>query len=164
VEEDGGDEGLIGEEREDLHLGVATDGDTFTLEKQAPVISYGLDSDAILVTCRRGPAAKSSDQVHVLVERDQIELKQIASWDTLGFRGTCSLGFELRARGHVDQIIPEPFADILAWSMHPVSHLPWSSLWLGLASSAVTRARDAVRKRILENPDAPPCPRCGSPR
>jgi acyl-CoA dehydrogenase len=135
---------------------IVREGDRFTLEKKAPVISYGREADAILVTCRRGPDSKSSDQVHVLVERDQTELEQIATWDTLGFRGTCSLGFVLRASGHVDQILPTPFADILAQSMHPVSHLTWSSLWLGLGTSAVSRARDTVRKKILESPDAPP--------
>jgi len=135
---------------------VEADGESFTLEKKAPVISYGLESDAILVTCRRGPDAKSSDQVHVVLERDQVELDQIAGWDTLGFRGTCSLGFVLRGRGHLDQVLPEPFADILAQSMHPFAHVSWGSLWLGLASSAVARARDAVRKQILDNPDHPP--------
>jgi len=136
--------------------GVQTTGDAFVLEKKAPVISYALDSDAILVTARRTPDAKSSDQVHVLVERDQTELEEIASWDTLGFRGTCSLGFVLRSQGHVDQILPAPFADILSHSMHPFSHLTWGSLWLGLATSAVQRARESVRKKILDNPDAPP--------
>jgi acyl-CoA dehydrogenase len=135
---------------------VETDGDRFTLEKKAPVISYALSADAILVTSRRGPNAKSSDQVHVLVERGQTDLEEIASWDTLGFRGTCSLGFVLRAKGHVQQILPAPFADILAQSMHPFAHLTWSSLWLGLATSAVVRARDSVRKKILESPDSPP--------
>ena len=131
-------------------------GDRFQLEKKAPVISYGLEADAILVTSRRAPNAKSSDQVHVLVERDQTELQELATWDTLGFRGTCSLGFVLRSTGHVDQIIPAPFADILAQSMHPFSHMTWGSLWLGLASDAVSRARDSVRKKMLDSPELPP--------
>ena len=135
---------------------VQSDGDHFTLEKKAPVISYALDADAILVTCRSGPDAQSSDQVHVVLDRDQIELEEIAGWDTLGFRGTCSLGFVLKGKGHVDQILPEPFADILAQSMHPYSHLSWGSLWVGLASDAVSRARDTVRKKMLDSPDAPP--------
>ncbi len=135
---------------------VEADGDEFTLEKKAPVISYALDADAILVTCRRGPDAKSSDQVHVVLDRDQYELEEIAGWDTLGFRGTCSLGFVLRGGGHVDQILPEPFADILAHSMHPFAHMSWGSLWLGLAADAVSVARDTVRRKILESPDAPP--------
>lgn len=135
---------------------VDVDGDRFTLVKKAPVISYALDADAILVTARRGPDAQSSDQVHVVVERDDVRLEELAGWDTLGFRGTCSLGFVLEGEGHVDQILPAPFADILARSMHPFSHLSWGSLWLGLASDAVARARATVRKKVLENPDAPP--------
>jgi acyl-CoA dehydrogenase len=135
---------------------VETAGDGFTLVKQAPVISYGREADAILVTARRAADARDSDQVHVLVERDRTRLEEIAGWDTLGFRGTCSLGFALHAEGHVDQILPEPFADILAQSMHPFSHLTWGSLWLGLAADAVSRARDTVRKKILASPDAPP--------
>jgi len=135
---------------------VEVDGDRFTLEKKAPVISYGVEADAILVTCRRGPDAQASDQVHVLVERDSTELEQLAGWDTLGFRGTCSLGFVLRAHGHVDQILPAPFADILAQSMHPFSHMTWGSLWLGLASDAVAIARSTVKKKTLASPDVPP--------
>jgi acyl-CoA dehydrogenase len=135
---------------------VEVDGDGFTLEKKAPVISYGIEADAILVTCRRGPDAKASDQVHVLVERENTELEELAGWDTLGFRGTCSLGFVLRSHGHVDQILPAPFADILAQSMHPFSHMTWGSLWLGLASDAVVVARNVVKKKTLASPDVPP--------
>lgn len=135
---------------------VDVEGDSFTLEKKAPVISYGLEADAILVTSRRSADAKSSDQVHVLVERENTELEKLAGWDTLGFRGTCSLGFVLRATGHADQILPEPFADILAQSMHPYSHMTWGSLWTGLASDAVAKARGTVKKKMLESPDVPP--------
>jgi len=136
---------------------VDVQGERFRLEKQAPVISYGQMADAILVTARRSADAAPSDQVHVLVEREHTRLEQLATWDTLGFRGTCSLGFVLRAEGSVDQIIPVPFDQILAQSMHPYSHMTWGSLWLGLASSAVARARDSVRKKILESPpESPP--------
>ena len=135
---------------------VEVEGDHFRLEKKAPVISYALAADAILVTARRGPDAKSSDQVHVLLERDACELEEIAGWDTLGFRGTCSLGFVLQGSGHVDQILPTPFADVLAVSMHPYAHMSWGSLWLGLANDAVSLARASVRAKILANPDAPP--------
>lgn len=135
---------------------VNVDGDRFTLEKKAPVISYALDADAILVTARRSSDAESSDQVHVVLDKGQYELEEIAGWDTLGFRGTCSLGFVLRGEGHVDQILPEPFADVLAQSMHPFSHMSWGSLWLGLATDAVSRARASVRKKMLDNPGTQP--------
>lgn len=135
---------------------VDTQGDEFELEKKAPVISYALESDAILVTARRSSDAEPGDQVLVLVERSRADLEEIAGWDTLGFRGTRSLGFVVRGRGHVDQILPIPFADILAESMHPFAHMTWSSLWLGLATDAVSKARDTVRKKVTANPDVPP--------
>lgn len=128
----------------------------FSLEKQAPVISYGLEADAILVTARRSSDAAANDQAMVLVERGKTELEQIAGWDTLGFRGTRSLGFSLRATGGTEQILPAPFADILTCTMHPYAHLTWGSLWVGIATDAVNRARDAVRKKILDSPGSPP--------
>ncbi|MEX2375257.1 MAG: acyl-CoA dehydrogenase family protein [Dehalococcoidia bacterium] len=134
---------------------VEVDGDSFTLEKQAPVISYALEADAILVTARRAPEAGPNDQVHVIVRREDTKLEQIAGWDTLGFRGTRSLGFILRAEGHKDQILPVPFAEILAESMHPFSHMVWGSLWLGLATDAVNIARASLRKSMRKNPELP---------
>lgn len=128
----------------------------FSLEKKAPVISYAKNADAILVTCRANSDSPASDQVQVLVHTQDCEFEEIAGWDTLGFRGTCSSGYVLKAHGHKEQILPAPFADILAQSMHPVSHLTWGSLWTGLASDAVSRARQAVRHAYRKNPDLPP--------
>ncbi len=45
---------------------VQVEGDRFTLEKQAPVISYGAMADAILVTCRKSADASPHDQAQVL--------------------------------------------------------------------------------------------------
>ena len=135
---------------------VKVSGTTFSLEKQAPVISYGAHADAILVTCRKSEAAPKNDQVLVLVEKEDCTLKQLSGWDTLGFRGTCSLGFTLTSHGSSDQILPVPFAQILSQTMHPVSHLLWGSLWLGISTDSVERARGVVREAARKNPDAPP--------
>jgi acyl-CoA dehydrogenase len=62
-------------------------------------------------------------------------------------RGTCSNSYLLRAEGHVDQVIPEPYAEISPRTMVPVAHLTWSSLWLGIATDAVSRARAFIRKQ-----------------
>lgn len=135
---------------------VNVTGDRFELNKQAPVISYALSSDAVMVTCRRNDEASANDQSLVLVKRDDCTLTQIAGWDTLGFRGTCSLGFSLESTGHKDQIFPVPYAQVLAKSMHPVSHLLWGSLWTGIASSAVEVARRTVRAAARKSPQVPP--------
>ncbi len=135
---------------------VQVQGDSFTLEKQAPVISYGQHADAMLVTCRKADDAAASDQVLVLVHKNDFELEQIADWDTLGFRGTCSLGFKLSSHGTAEQILPQPYAQILSRTMHPVSHLVWGSLWFGIATDAVNKARATVRAAARKSPDHPP--------
>lgn len=135
---------------------VSISGDSFTLDKQAPVISYAVAADAIMVTCRRSEDAAPSDQVQVLVLKENCQLEQLSGWDTLGFRGTCSSGFSVKSTGNAQQVQPEPFADILAQTMHPVSHLVWGSLWLGLAVSAVNIARDAVRGQARKTPGETP--------
>lgn len=147
--------GIGGDVRSSL-CAVAVDGDRFTLDKQAPVISYGAHADAILVTCRRAPDAGRNDQAHVLVRRQDCTLEPLSDWDTLGFRGTCSLGFALRSAGNAEQILPVPYAEIHAKTMHPFSHSVWSSLWLGIATSAVNRARSFVRAEARKTPGTPP--------
>jgi len=147
--------GIGGDVRSSL-CAVNVDGDTFTLEKQAPVISYGAHADGILVTCRRSADAPKNDQVQVLVRKDDYRLKELSGWDTLGFRGTCSSGFTLTSQGRAEQILPVPYAGIHSQTMHPFSHTVWASLWLGIAVDAVSRARATVRAEARKNPGTPP--------
>ncbi|MFO1023191.1 MAG: acyl-CoA dehydrogenase family protein [Planctomycetales bacterium] len=135
---------------------VEVQGDTFTLTKKAPVISYGEYADEILVTCRRAPNAPPSEQVHVMVHRGAYIAEPLSNWDTMGFRGTCSSGFTLTAKGHVDQILPTPFNDILAQTMHPYSHVVWAALWTGIAADAVERAQAFVRAEARKTPGETP--------
>jgi acyl-CoA dehydrogenase len=124
----------------------------FTLEKKAPVISYGESADGVLATARRAPESPGSDQVLVLCREPGLTLEATSGWDTLGFRGTCSLGFTLRAEGDERQVLDDPFADIASRTMLPVSHVLWSSVWLGIAGAAVDRARRFVRTEARKNP------------
>jgi len=147
--------GVGGDARSSI-CAVNVAGDRFELTKKAPVVSYALASDAIMVTCRRSEDAPSNDQSLVLVKTADHSLHEIAGWDTLGFRGTCSSGFIITSAGDARQIMPVSYADILAKSMHPVSHLTWGSLWTGLAASAVEVARKTVREAARKNPQVPP--------
>jgi acyl-CoA dehydrogenase len=135
---------------------VELTGDTFKLKKNAIVISYGANADAILVTARRTPDAPPSDQVIVLVLKPDYTLEQTGGWDTLGMRGTCSNGYWLHATGLASQILPLPYADISAQTMLPTSHLTWSSLWLGIATDAVSRARAFIRGEARKKPGTTP--------
>ena len=135
---------------------IETSGDSFTLTKKAPVISYGQQADDILVTCRRSPDAPSSDQVHVMVRKGEYTAEPLSNWDTMGFRGTCSSGFTLTAQGDKSQILPASFTEILTESMHPYSHIVWGALWSGIAMDAVNRARAFVRAEARKTPGETP--------
>ena len=63
-------------------------------------------------------------------------------------RGTCSEGFHLRFAGAQEQILPVPFADMAGQTMLPVSHLLWASVWLGIATDAINRARKYLRQQV----------------
>ncbi len=128
----------------------------FDLTKKAPVISYGEYADALLITARRSADAAKSDQVGVLLNKDQYSLEPISDWDTLGFRGTCSSGFVVTGKADIEQIMPIPFTDALSQTMHPYSHVVWASLWSGIAASAVGKARSYVKNAVRKNPTAPP--------
>jgi len=116
------------------------------LLRDASVISYGAQADAVVTTARRDANADSSDQVLVVFEKKNYSLEKTGGWDTLGMRGTCSSGFSLKAVGAPDQILPVPYGAIHSQTMVPTSHLMWSGVWAGIAAGAVERARKFMRK------------------
>lgn len=135
---------------------VEGDGPSFQVDKQATVISYGADADAILVTARRAPEAPASDQVIIPLLREQIRLDPIGEWDTLGMRGTRSIGYRLRGEAPRAQIMPLPYADISQQTMLPVTHILWASAWLGIATDAVSKASAFIRAEARKKPGTQP--------
>ena len=125
---------------------VGLRGDAITLDRESTVISYGAQADGIVTTMRRSADAAASDQVLVVLLRDQYGLEPVMQWDTLGMRGTCSAGFRLKALADAEQILPVPYETIHAQTMTPVAHILWSAAWSGIAASAVDRAQLFLRK------------------
>jgi acyl-CoA dehydrogenase len=117
-----------------------------SLVRNATVISYGAEADGIVTIARRAGDAASSDQVLIAITRDDYTLARSLAWETLGMRGTCSAGFELKVDAPADRIFPEAYEKIHAQTMTPVAHLCWSSVWAGIAAAAVERAQRFVRK------------------
>jgi acyl-CoA dehydrogenase len=149
-------EGGIGGDLRNSICAVEVNGDRMTLTKNATCISYGDDSDAILVTARRSPDAQSSDQVMVVLRKQDYTLEKTSKWDALGMRGTCSDGYVLRSEAAAEQILPLPFADIAAQSMLAAAHLLWASLWFGIANGAMAKAQNFVRSEARKNPAVTP--------
>ncbi len=135
---------------------VERKGERFSLEKVGALISYGIQSDAILITARSGPDAPPSDQVMAVFTKDQYTLEQTMKWDALGMRGTCSDGFTFRGEGDAAQIFPNDFGDIAAKSMLPICHILWSAVWYGVAYAAFARAQNFVRAEARRTPNVVP--------
>ena len=127
-------------------------GGHLLLIKNAPVISYGEHSDAIVVTARRTPESQPNDQVLVVCRTPDLTLERTTEWNTLGLRGTCSLGYILRATSTPEMVAGVPYSDISTHTMLPVSHVVWSSVWLGIADAAVEKARKYVRAAARKQP------------
>jgi acyl-CoA dehydrogenase len=121
-------------------------GAEISLVRNATVISYGAQADGIVTIARRDNDAAGSDQVLLAITKDDYSLTRSVEWETLGMRGTCSAGFELKFKGTSDQIFPEGYDKIHAQTMTPVAHLCWSSAWAGIAAAAVERAQAFIRK------------------
>ncbi|GAP35846.1 acyl-CoA dehydrogenase family protein [Piscinibacter sakaiensis] len=149
--------GTFGDTRSSI-CAVETDAEAgrFRLVKEATTGSYCAQADAILVTARRTAESPASDQVLVLLARDQLALTQTTTWDTLGMRGTCSPGFRMEGAAPLAQVLPVPYADISAQTMLPYSHILWASLWWGIAAGAHAKAAAFVRGQARKAPGTVP--------
>jgi len=124
---------------------IVRDGDRISLDRDASVVSYGAEADAIVTTARRSPESLSSDQVLALFFKEDYTLERTVKWDVMGMRGTCSEGFRLCAKGEAEQVLPESYDKIHRRSMVPVTHILWAACWAGVAAGAVERAQAFVR-------------------
>jgi acyl-CoA dehydrogenase len=139
-------EGMNGGNIRSSEAAIQLDGPRVRLTRDASCISYGAEADAIVTTARRGESAANSDQVLVVFEKADYTLERTKSWDTLGMRGTCSVGYMLNADGAADQVLTEPYDRIHNQTMAPYAHLFWSSAWCGVATGAFATARAFVRQ------------------
>jgi acyl-CoA dehydrogenase len=135
---------------------VEVEGDIYSLTKKATTVSYGSYADDLMITARKNADAASSDQVLVIAESGQFTLQDQGVWDTLGMRGTCSPPATVVVQGEAWQVIPTPFADIATYTMVPTSHIFWSAWWFGLATDAVSKARELFRAKGRSNPSVTP--------
>ncbi|WP_343590637.1 acyl-CoA dehydrogenase family protein [Paracidovorax wautersii] len=122
-----------------------TDG--LYLDKGGAVISYSAAADVFLVSARRAEDAAASDQQLVSVMRDQLTLTPRGRWNPIGMRGACTDRFDLAAHCSNDQIFEGTFAKAMSEAMLPTSHILLGSVWLGVAVSALSRARGFLRMR-----------------
>ncbi len=149
-------EGGIGGDLRNSICAVEVENGRYRLTKQATCISYGWESDAILATCRRHPDAASSDQVMVVCKKSDYSLRETVGWDTMGMRGTRSVGFELVSEGDAKQVFVQPFGEIAAQSMLAMAHIIWCATWYGIAADTVVKAQAFVKAEAKKRPGTMP--------
>ena len=123
---------------------VEPNGDAFHLEKETLAVSYGADTDALILNARRDPDAAETEQVLVCLRPGTFRLEQTSTWDTMGLRGTCSSGYRVIADEAADMVFPTPWRTIAQHSVG-ASTIFLNSVWLGIAESAAARAHTYVR-------------------
>ncbi|MBI5341370.1 MAG: acyl-CoA/acyl-ACP dehydrogenase [Mycolicibacterium rufum] len=110
------------------------------VEKDCPIVSYGEYADAILLTARASQEAAPNQQVLIFCDTKRALLRRTTEWDTLGMRGTCSHGYQVRATVPPEAVYPHPYSQIAAETEVAASHLMWSGVWLGIATESVATA------------------------
>ena len=117
---------------------VESDGARIRVTKRAPVISYGEEADDILLTARRAPdAAPARPGARARPQGRHPPDPDAASGTRSGCAARAASASPSRPPARPIRSCPVPFADIASQTMLPVSHVLWTSLWLGLASDAV---------------------------
>lgn len=113
------------------------EGDDVLVEREAPVITGGEFADSYLITMRKNEESSRSEIVLVYAERDQLKIDRRLPWETMGMRGTYSVGLSLGGRLPRRQIIDcSDFKHIAVSTMIPVGHIAWAACWLGAAKEA----------------------------
>ncbi len=152
--------GLGGDRRSSICALEHTEGG-FHLEKQASTVSYGEYAEGILATARRDGEAPANDQVLAICLRPHLSLEPTGAWDSLGLRGTCSPPCSLVA-DIPERLVIGDYATAFVRTVLPISGVLLSSVWLGIAESAASRAhffvRAQARKRRQESSDTAPPP------
>lgn len=121
--------------------------DGLHLDKFGSVISYAHAADIFLISARRSPEAAASDQQLVASLREQTTLASATTWNPIGMRGACTQRFDLHAHCSQEQVFPDLFAHAMSQTLLPTSHILLGAVWLGIASSALARARAFLRAR-----------------
>lgn len=126
---------------------LTPDGDGQRIDREAPVVTGGLQSDGFLISLRRSPDATPSEVVFVYAERAELELKVTGVWDTVGMRGTVSLPMHISGRVPAGRILePEGgFPRLSATTLVPAGHILWAASWLGAAKGAYHQLMHILR-------------------
>lgn len=128
---------------------IETDADLLRFERETPILTGGGQAEGFLVTMRESPDAADRRVTLCYADRGQLELTSTGTWNTLGMRGTESLGMRLRGAVPPHQVVGAPgdFRSVAVESMIPAGHLGWAAVWLGAARGVLSDVLRMVRAK-----------------
>ncbi|TKC19121.1 acyl-CoA dehydrogenase family protein [Robertmurraya kyonggiensis] len=104
----------------------------FILDREGPIVTGGNLADFFLITVRRESSSLKNDVLLVLARKNELEIRQLSSWNPLGMRGTNSNGIHLYGKlERANIVILNNFEKITQRTLIPVGHIMWASSWLG---------------------------------
>lgn len=119
------------------HSPLETGSGFASIDRDAPVVSYGGEADWFLVTMRAHAGAAETDVRYVLLRREDGEVA--GDWRAMGMRGTRSVPMRFRATLPVSRVLDADFRKVALATAVPTAHLGWCSAWHGAAQGALDR-------------------------
>ncbi|MEU7829494.1 acyl-CoA dehydrogenase family protein [Nonomuraea sp. NPDC049129] len=132
------------------------DGTMLTIDRNAPVVTGGGHAGGFLITMRASEDAANDEISLVYAHRSQLEIGVTGDWNTMGMRGTESIGLKIRGDVPSSQIVGVPggFRGVAMESAIPVGILGFAACWLGAAQGALMEllhlARSSTRPKSLD--------------
>ncbi|ATL86819.1 acyl-CoA/acyl-ACP dehydrogenase [Streptomyces samsunensis] len=125
------------------------------IERDAPVVTGASVAEGFLITMRESADLPARAVSLVYADREALSVTETGEWDTLGMRGTQSLGVRLSGEVAADQVVGGPggFREVAVESVIPMAHLGWSACWLGAARAALSELVTGVRGPGRRGPD-----------
>lgn len=124
---------------------IEPDGDGRRLTKAFANVSYLFEAGALLVTAMQREGRRERQRL-VLLEPAQYRLSDVRETRLMGMRGIANRAAVLEAEFSPEAVLAEPFA-VSARTLSAASHVLWSAVWCGLASSALARAQAISGRR-----------------
>ena len=143
---------------------VEHDGSRIALERDATVISYGAQADAIVTTARRAPTPRRRTRCSSCFWQGRLHAGADAVLGHARHARHLQRRLHPARRGRCRAGPAEPYERIHAQTMVPAAHILWSSAWAGIAAGAVERARTFVRKAARGGGELPPSAPLLTPR
>lgn len=123
------------------------DDEEAIIYREAPTCTGGAHGDGYLITMRCNAKSSPSEVALVYAEREQLEIALQSGWESLGMRGTQSIGMTLNGRVSTEQILQAEggFTQIALTTMVPIGHIAWASCWLGATKAALRGMQTLLR-------------------